>query len=125
MHEISIGTLGVVRNIRKNSSVISWEPPFSLDLTNVYPSIVYYVEIFNITCGSRILVVDDNYVTEPFYTFLLDPAFIYEIAVTPRSNVDGAENGSKATINGRFLVIIKFWRGLFCFHIHRKVCFLP
>ena len=103
-----------MRSIRRNSSVITWEPPFSLNLTNIYPDIVYCVEIFNITCDSRVLVVDDCYVTEPVYTFLLEPAFIYEIAVIPRSNVAGAENGSKATINGLVpVIIILVWLILF------------
>lgn len=120
------GTLGTVRGIRRNSSVISWEPPFSLNLTNVYPDIVYCVEIFNVTCGSRVLVVDDCYVLESVYTFLLNPAFIHEIAVTPRSNVDGAENGSKATLNGLFpVIIILVWLIMFGFCINRKICVLP
>ena len=59
-----------MRNIKRNFSTISWEPPFSLDLTNTDPNIIYCVEVYNITCGEtdRVFVdlpsnvyVDDLY----------------------------------------------------------------
>lgn len=42
-------------------------------------------------------------VFEPYYiesTVVLNKGFIYEVAVTPRNNVDGAENGTSFSISG-------------------------
>ena len=82
-------------NLSRNGSTISWSPPFSLDLTNIEPDIVYCVEVYNITCGERDLIVSDCDVTETSYTSndLLD-GYIYEYIVTPRSNVSEARNGT-------------------------------
>ena len=82
-------------NIHKNASILSWSPPFSLDLTNIEPDIVYCVEVYNITCGERDLIISDCDVTEPSYTFYdLADGYIYEYIITPRSNVDGTRNGT-------------------------------
>ena len=77
----------------RNTSTLSWTAPFSLDLTNVDPDIAYCVDIYNITCGRRDLVLSDCNVTEPSYTFDASDGYIYEYTVTPRSNVEGARNG--------------------------------
>ena len=77
----------------RNTSTLSWTAPFSLDLTNVDPDIAYCVDIYNITCGRRDLIVSDCNVTEPSYTFDASDGYIYEYIVTPRSNVEGARNG--------------------------------
>ena len=47
---------------------ISWNPLFSQNLTNVEPNIVYCVEVYNITCGERELLISDCDVTETSYT---------------------------------------------------------
>jgi hypothetical protein len=61
------------------------------------------VEVYNITCGTRDLIVSDCNVTESSYTSddLLD-GYIYEYTVTPRSNVEGASNGTSQTIKGKY-----------------------
>ena len=96
--DLSTGQLDSVSNVRvaKNSSTLSWTPPFSLDLTGVDPDIVYCVDIYNITCGRRDLVISDCSVTEPSYTSddIAPRGYIYEYIVTPRSNVEGARNGT-------------------------------
>ena len=90
-----VGNLDKATNIHKTASILSWSPPFSLNLTNIEPDIVYCVEVYNITCGRRDLITSDCDVTEPSYTSddLLD-GYIYEYIVTPRSNVEGARNGT-------------------------------
>ena len=81
-----------------------WEPPSTLDLTGVEPDIVYCVEVSNITCGADNLIASDCELTNPIYPASvgdgLDPSYIYEITVTPRSNVPGAANGSVITRQG-------------------------
>ena len=101
------GTLDAVTSIKRNLSVITWEPPFSLDITNSDPDIVYCVEFYNITCGSRDSIFSDCNVNESSYTHssILNPGYIYEIFVTPRSNVEGAENGMTSAISSMLFSI--------------------
>ena len=88
--------LDAVYNISRDFSTISWNPPFSLNLTNVEPDIVYCVDMYNITCGGRELLISDCDVTETSYTsdIFAPDGYIYEYIVTPRSNVEGAINGT-------------------------------
>ena len=111
------GPLQRVTNIVRNINIVTWKPPFSLDLTGVDPDIVYCVEVYNITCGRRDLIISDCNVTESSYTLALYPegpgyeasytsddisphGYIYEYTVTPRSNVEGASNGTSLTVIG-------------------------
>ena len=91
-----------MNNLIRNASTLSWDAPFSLDLTNVDPDIVYCVEVYNITCGRRDLIISDCNVTEPSYTSddIAPDGYIYEYTVTPRSNVEGASNGTSRTVTG-------------------------
>ena len=94
---IFIGKLATVSDFHKTSNTITWYPPFSLDLTDVNPDIVYCVEVYNITCGRRDLINSDCNMTEPSYTSRSDDApngYIYEYIVTSRSNVPGARNAT-------------------------------
>ena len=103
-----LGPLDAVTSLTKVNSTISWEPPFSLDLTNVEPDIVYCVDVYNITCGGRDLVSSDCSVTDTNYTSLSDD-YLYEYIVTPRSNVEGVENGTSQPFKGEFVMVaIKF-----------------
>ena len=87
--------------IKRNISIITWEAPFSLDLTGVDPDIVYCVEVYNITCGVDDLVVGDCDVAEPcFVNNQLQQGFIYRIIITPRSNGQDAQNGTSNTKQG-------------------------
>ena len=86
----------------RNANTLSWDAPFSLNLTNADPDIVYCVEVYNITCGRRDLIISDCNVTEPSYTsddIALD-GYIYEYTITPRSNVEGASNGTSQPVTG-------------------------
>ena len=86
---------------RRHEAEIVWAAPFSLNLTNVEPDIVYCVEVYNITCGGRELLISDCDVMETSYTSdVLQPGYIYEYTVTPRTNVEGAQNGTSKTITG-------------------------
>ena len=113
------GTLQSVTNLSRNGSIISWSPPFSLNLTNIEPDIVYCVEVYNITCRRRDLSISDCSVTEPSYTsYDLVDGYIYEYIVTPRSNVSEARNGTQSQpfrgMSGLFhnisaTVVLKIW----------------
>ena len=91
----------------RNFTTLSWNPPFSLDLTNVEPNIVYCVDVYNITCGGRELLISDCNVTETSYTsdVIAPDGYIYEYIVTPRSNVEGAANGTPSQpLRGKILL---------------------
>ena len=87
----------------RSISSITWYPPFSLDLTHVQPDVIYCLEISNITCGCNDTIVSDCHVFSESYNISLNSHLVYGIAVTPRSNVDGADNGTKTTFNGVLL----------------------
>ena len=93
------GPMDAVVSLTKVDSTLSWEAPFSLDLTNIDPDIVYCVDVYNITCGGRDLVSSDCHVTDTNYTAFSD-GYLYEYIVTPRSNVEGAGNGTSRQWRG-------------------------
>ena len=91
----------------RNFFTLSWTEPFSLDLTNVEPDIVYCVDVYNITCGGRELLISDRDVTETSYTsdVIAPDGYIYEYIVTSRSNVEGAINGTPSQpLRGKILL---------------------
>ena len=96
----SPGPLQSVVDLIRNFDTLSWKAPFSLDLTGVDPDIVYCVEVYNITCG-RSLLISVCDITEPSYTSndIMD-GYIYEYAVTPKNNMEGAENGTTTKVTG-------------------------
>ena len=99
----NLGPISMVLELQRNTSTITWEPPSSLDLTGIDPDTVYCVEVYNITCGVDDLVVGDCNVTEPRYVdSRLQQGHIYQITVTPKSNVHGVtvRNGTKLTKEG-------------------------
>ena len=100
--QLLLGPLSQVSNIVRTLSTISWIPPFSLDLTNTEPDIIYCVEVYNITCGRGSLVVSNCSVTESrLVDESLQSGCIYNITIIPRSNVENASNGISLTKEGR------------------------
>ena len=87
-------------NIVRVVSTITWEAPFSLNLTGVDPDIVYCVEVYNITCGRSLLISECDVMDTSYTNDDLLPGYIYEYTVTPRSNVEGASNGTSLTVTG-------------------------
>ena len=98
----------MVTEINRNFSIITWEAPFSLDLTGVDPDIVYCVEVYNITCGVDDLVVGDCDVTEPrFVDNRLQQGYVYRITITPRSNGQSGQNGTNNTKKGNYTTCLQ------------------
>ena len=103
-----VGQLAAVDDLSRTSTTITWDPPFSLDLTDIDPDIVYCVEVYNITCGRRDLFISDCNVTEPSYTSdALYEGLLYHITVTPRSNVSNALSGNSLSITGIICILFK------------------
>ena len=94
-----------VQNISRNLSIITWDPPFTLNITAADPDIIYCMEIYNVTCGQRKGVLSDCLVTGPIYEYnnftdLLNTVYIFEIVIIPRSYIDNAGNGTSRTRKG-------------------------
>ena len=100
---LHIGPLQNVKYLSRNLDTIEWGAPFSLDLTNVDPDIVYCVEVYNITCGWSHVISDCNVLATNYSSDDLRPGYIYEYTVTPRSNEEGTQNGTSQTIIGLFI----------------------
>ena len=90
----------------RNTSTLSWEPPFSLNLTNAEPDVIYHVEVYNITCGRSHLISELDVIETSCTNNVLHSGYIYEYTVTPRSNVQGATSGKSKTVTGMLLSYI-------------------
>ena len=81
-----------------DSISIAWEAPFSLNLTNAEPDVLYYVDVYNFTRGGKVIVESVN-IAEEYYTFShanLSLHHEFNFTVTPVSNVPGAVNGTNS-----------------------------
>ena len=95
-----------MNNLRRTNNIISWDAPFSLNLTNIEPDIVYCVEVYDITCGWSHLISECDVMETSFTSGALQSGYIYEYTVTPRSNVAGAQNGTSLTITGESILTL-------------------
>ena len=102
---IIIGTLNSIQELLRSDNILSWIPPFSLDLTNTDPDVIYCVEVYNITCGRSLLISECDVVETSYTSDSLPPGYIYEYTVIPRSNVVGASNGTSLTEVGTFKLL--------------------
>ena len=87
----------------RNTSTLSWEPPFSLNLTNAEPVVIYCVEVYNITCGRSHLISECDVMETSYTNDALHSGYIYQYTVTPRSNVQGTASGESKTVTGVLL----------------------
>ena len=103
------GPLSAVRNLditsyRHNGiMIISWLPPFSLNLTDVEPDVIYCVNVSKVFYDSVTHVVTNCTVfgTEFIFTTNEDaPNGYYVVNMFARSNTRGAQNGSATTVIG-------------------------
>ena len=104
------GRLSAVSNIvvHNSSTTISvtWTAPFSLNLTDAEPDIVYCVEVFNITNEERHILTDCSVLQTQFSFYYYNnsnPRDQFKFIITPRSNIEGARNGtSSKPVFGQF-----------------------
>ncbi len=95
---------------------LSWQPPFSLNLTTAEPDIVYCVNVFNIT-DERDYLISNCSVFETYYNFVVenpDPKDTFQFIVTPRSNIEGARSGNTKEINATFFHLVEGKSKLHC-----------
>ena len=86
--------------VRSNASsvIVSWTPPFSLDVTDVHPDVWYSVLIYNMTDENSTTVNLCTDCIETNYTFTheyFSHSHVYNISVVP---LNGAGEGQSSTI---------------------------
>ena len=99
----SIGLLDAVSNLRSESLIgvirLTWNAPFSLDITGVDPDIWYRVDI---TVSGTSDIILSNYTKVPEFIYSgTNTSVIYMFRVTP---INGAGNGAtSAPVTGYFI----------------------
>ena len=93
---LSLGSQVRNHQISSQSITITWDPPFSLNLTTTAePDIQYCVDVYNVTGGGDDHLQSVCDITETYYTFTAsNPDQLFNFTVTPRSNVEGSLNGT-------------------------------
>ena len=102
---VSLGLLAAVGGLEAYSGqtfiLLTWTPPFSLDLTGIDPDLWYCVEVYNISSGETLLT-NSSTVSEPRFNFTVtspSPCDLFEFRVIP---VNGAGNGNITSVSGTF-----------------------
>lgn len=88
-------------NVNFDRLKLLWIPPFSLDLTNINPDIIYCIQVTNATCGNGTILFSNCTIKETElnlsgYLWY----YVYEFTVIPRNNVEGAMNGTPLVTEG-------------------------
>ncbi len=84
--------------VTSTSVILTWDAPFTLDLTTAEPDIQYCVDVYSVPGGQVELtcnIIDTNY-TSSFQGQLV-------FTVTPRSNVEGSLSGTSSELSGSLL----------------------
>ena len=88
------------------SVMTTWTAPFSCNLTYAERNLAYCVNVFEINEEKRVHVLTDCTVFLESYVYSPDnpnPNATYEVSIIPRSNVNGARNGTASgPITARF-----------------------
>ncbi len=84
--------------VTSTSVTLTWDPPFSLDLTTAEPDIQYCVDVHSVP--GRQLVESTCDIIDTNYTFSTSNQDQLVFTVTPRSNVEGSLNGTSNELVG-------------------------
>ena len=100
-----IGILAAVGNFtvhpQQSSILLTWDPPFSLDITGVDPDLWYCVEVYNISRGGALLTSNCSVYEPQFYFNATNPSSCHKFEFTAFA-VNAVGNGSVASVNGTF-----------------------
>ena len=106
------GILKSVSNLTKNETdsmiLLEWKHPFSLNLSTIEPDIAYCIDVYRyVTTGNETFMISSSCdVLDERFTFRdknPDPTNLFLFVVIPKSNVEGARNGTASQIIGQFL----------------------
>lgn len=97
-----------VTHLRRHpaNASVTWRSPYSLNISDAEPDISYCINVTNITCGGTETVINNCNVKRPYYnnSSILNQADLFEIVVTPSSNIKGAVPGNETKITGMVTV---------------------
>ena len=100
-----LGILAAVGNFtvypQQSSILLTWDPPFSLNITGVNPDLWYCVEVYNISRGRALLTSNCSVYEPQFYFTAPNPSPCHKFEFTAFA-VNGVGNGSVASVNGTF-----------------------
>ncbi len=87
-----------VNNVAGNCSQlnVTWDAPFSLNLTTAEPDIRYCVDVYD-EREKNMLQSECNITTTQYLFDIAYHVGTYSFSVTPRSNIDGSLNGIIST----------------------------
>ena len=99
----TLGPLDSVTGLRldiatSTSVTLTWDAPFSLDLTTAEPDIQYCVDVHSVPRGQLVESTCD--IIDTNYTFSTSDQGQLVFTVTPRSNVEGSLNGTSSELVG-------------------------
>ena len=86
--------------------MFGWDPPFSLDLTNADPDIVYCVNVHVTTCGVDTSVFHTCGLALNYTSVIFNSDDLYNVSVTAQSNIAQANNGPFTEVNLTGIIII-------------------
>ena len=82
---------------------ISWDPPFSLNLTTAEPDIQYCVDVYNVTgddlvCNESAKLISNCSIASTRFAFFPHNLEVVDVCfvVTPSSNLQGSINGTSS-----------------------------
>ena len=93
--------ISLERNSPANVLTTQWTSVPSLDINDTDPDIVYSVELYQITCGQNILLMNSENVTGNNTSNNVDPMQIYRVVVAARNNVEEARKGPSVEMRGK------------------------
>ena len=82
--------------VTSTSVTLTWDAPFSLDLTTAEPDIQYCVDVHSVPGGQLVESTCD--IIDTNYTFSTSDQDQLVFTVTPRSNVEGSLNGTSSEL---------------------------
>ena len=103
MYAFCLGLLAAVGNLtvhsQRSSILLTWIPPFSLDITGVHPDLWYCVEVYNISQGRAQLTTNCSVYEPQFYFTVTNNSrcCLFEFTVFA---VNAVGIGSKTSVNG-------------------------
>ena len=96
-----LGRLTSIKDFMRVNFSLVWDPPFSLDLTNTDPNIIYCVDVYNHSCTSHHHLISDCSKEEAVYPYNPHQEIgLLEYVITPRSNAESAINGTPSVLRG-------------------------
>ena len=105
---LTLGPLTSVTDVKRHLTNVSWIPPFSQNLTDFEPDIIYCLAVYRVTCSTteplfHVCGIEVSY----YINNTLSSSDLYKFEVTPMSN-GGSLNGITSTVQGKHCWSIEY-----------------